>query len=98
MRQKIIEAINKKLRIKLIYHGYTRIIEPHTYGRNKAEHDMLCAWQVSGGSVSNEPVGWKNFLLSDGISDAQILTEAAESPRKGYKRGDSRMSLIYCQL
>ncbi len=98
MRQIIIDAINKNLRIKLNYHNYFRIVEPHTFGRNKAGNDMFCAWQVSGGSASNEPIGWKNFLILSDINGVELLNEAALTPRKGYKRGDSRMSVIYCQV
>lgn len=97
MRQIIFDAIRKKLCVKLIYHTFDRVVEPHTFGNNTAYHDSVRVWQVCGGSVSNEPIGWKMLLLSE-MLDVQLLDEVALSPRPGYRQGDRGMRVIYCQV
>jgi hypothetical protein len=47
-------------------------------------------WQVRGGSVHNEPVGWKLMRLDEGFS-AYILNEESMAPRPGFKRRDAAM-------
>src|ERR1700733_11289593 len=97
MRQVFLDSINNKQCIEIVYHGFSRVVEPHTFGNTTAGNDAIRAWQVRGGSVSNEPVGWKLFRL-DEMPDVQLLNEAAQAPRQGYKRGDKGMQIIYCQM
>ena len=54
-------------------------------------------WQVRGGSVHNEPVGWKLMRLDEARSVA-ITNEKSAAPRPGYKSGDKGMTSILCQL
>ena len=55
-------------------------------------------WQVRGGNVQNEPIGWKLMRLDEDFS-VHILEEKSGAPRPGYKRGDKAMSGgIKCQL
>lgn len=54
-------------------------------------------WQIRGGSVSGEPVGWK-LMSTDDASGAIILAEDSQAPRPGYKRGDKGMSSIRAEL
>jgi hypothetical protein len=54
-------------------------------------------WQVAGGSVSNEPFGWK-LLRLDEATGASVTKQRSLGPRPGYKRGDKVMSRIQCQL
>jgi hypothetical protein len=51
----------------------------------------------SGGSVSNERVGWK-LLRLDEASGASVTKERSQAPRRGYKRGDKIMARVVCQL
>ena len=54
-------------------------------------------WQVSGGSVSNEPVGWK-LLRLDEATGAIVTHQKSLAPRPGYKPGDPVMQQMTCQL
>lgn len=93
----IISAIQSGTRLELRYHGYNRIVEVHAYGVSTAGNVVIRAWQVRGGSVSNEPVGWKLFRLDEATS-VHATTEASQTPRAGYKRGDAGMTTIYAQV
>ena len=97
MNQTIISAIAKKEVLRLEYHGFHRVVEPHAYGVNNLGHELLRCYQTSGGSQSHEPQGWKLLLLSETHS---IMVSGASfaNPRPGYKRGDKDMSHIYAQL
>ncbi len=97
MRQIFTDSIKNKKCVEIFYHGFSRIVEVHTFGNNTLGHDAIRAWQVSGGSVRNEPIGWKMFLLSD-MRGAQLLNQEALSPRSGYKKGDRGMRIIYCEV
>ena len=83
--------------LEIRYDGFLRVVEVHAVGYSTAGKPVMRAWQVRGGSVSNEPVGWKLMRLDEARS-AGVLDEAAQSPRPGYKRGDRNMSRIICQL
>jgi hypothetical protein len=54
-------------------------------------------WQISGGSVGNEPVGWK-LLRLDEATGAVVTHERSLAPRTGYSAGDPIMKVITCQL
>lgn len=85
------------MRIELAYDGYARVVEVHAYGRNAKAHDVMRVWQVRGGSVHNEPVGWK-LLRLDEAQGMRLTSEPAQVPRQGYRPGDRDMTLIYAQL
>jgi hypothetical protein len=54
-------------------------------------------WQVGGGSVSNEPVGWQ-LLRLDEATEAVVTKQKSLAPRPGYKPGDPVMQEMTCQL
>ena len=92
------EAITVAKRLELRYVGYLRVVEVHTVGRSKEGYWLMRDWQVRGGSVSNEPVGWK-LLRIDVSFSAHLINEESKAPRPGYKRGDPAMTGgIKCQL
>lgn len=83
--------------LQLQYDGYTRDVEVHTVGFTKEHHAVMRVWQVAGGSVSHEPVGWK-LLRLDEASGAVVTRQKSLAPRSGYKRNDKVMGHIQCQL
>jgi hypothetical protein len=92
------EALAAKKRLELRYDGFSRVVEVHAVGLSKERHWLMRVWQVRGGSVHNEPVGWKMMRLDEGYS-AHIFDEESMAPRPGYKRGDRAMeSGIKCQV
>jgi len=83
--------------LQLRYDGYTRDVEVHAVGFTKENNAVMRVWQVGGGSVSNEPIGWKMLRL-DEATGYFITNQESLAPRSGYKRGDKAISVIRCQL
>jgi hypothetical protein len=83
--------------LELRYNGFSRCVEVHAVGTSKAGNLVMSCWQTRGGSTTNEPVGWKLMKLED-VQSAAISDESSQAPRTGYKRGDSRMPTIICEL
>ena len=90
-------AISSRKRVSLNYDGYFRIVEIHAVGRNKIGNEVVRVWQVRGGSQSGEYQGWK-LLRLDEAGSATLLNEHSDAPRIGYKRNDSAIEYIYCQI
>ena len=95
MNQLIIDAVNARKCLELRYHGYSRIVEPHAYGRDKDGEVLLC-YQTSGGSVSGERAGWKLLTVRELFS--RHLLKDIFLIRKEYKKGDKAMERIFAQL
>lgn len=97
MNPVIIDAINTKHLLRLEYHGYYRLVEPHTYGINQKDHEALSCYQVAGGSESNELEGWKLLLINEAHS-ILITNKKFLNSRDGYKPNTKTMKRIYAQL
>ncbi|MEM5871894.1 MAG: hypothetical protein QW051_03405 [Candidatus Aenigmatarchaeota archaeon] len=98
MHKLICEAIKSKRIIKFNYDGFERVVEPHTCGIHKATGNVvLSAYQVGGYSSSEKIPYWRLYVV-DKITDLEITNEIFIEPRPGYRRGDSRMSIIYCEI
>ena len=91
------EALRKGVCLELRYNGYSRVVEVHAVGISTAGNPVMRAWQIRGGSASNESVGWKLRRL-DEAAGAGLTNEKSEAPRAGYKPGDKAMQQIVCQL
>jgi hypothetical protein len=91
------EAMKNRRCLELRYDGFTRVVEVHAVGETTAGHLAMSAWQVRGGSSSNEDRGWKTFLL-DEISSAVEIDETSEAPRPDYVHGSRQFRRIICQL
>lgn len=91
------EALTKGCALDLVYDGYFRRVEVHAVGYTKDRNAVMRVWQTSGGSVSHEHVGWK-LLRLDEARGANITEVSSTAPRPGYRRNDSVMARILCQL
>ena len=90
------QAIQQTKVLELRYHGYSRIVEPHAYGRDKDGDEILRCYQTSGGSESGESVGWKLLKVREAFSFH--LTDTSFSDRPEYKRNDKAMNHVFAQL
>lgn len=83
--------------LQLRYDGYTRDVEVHAVGLTKEGNAVMRVWQIAGGSVSNEPIGWKMLRL-DEAAGAAVTNQKSAASRPGYRPGDKAMQVIRCQL
>jgi len=90
-------AIQSRELLSFSYDGFSRIVEPHTYGVDTKGNSALRAYQVRGGSESGEYVGWKIFLIGN-IRQLSATQQHFPGPRPQYKRSDSAFNSIYAQL
>ena len=93
MNQLICDAIRDKRLLTFVYKGKPRVVEPHTLGVDERGHDTLCAWQLSGGSG----VGFRDFHVAQ-MSNLNVSADRFCGPRGGFRRGDSTMSSVICEL
>ena len=91
------DAITVKRLLRFVYDGYSRTVEPHTYGLDKKGQRALVAFQVAGGSHSGEHVGWKTFYESE-MRGLDILERYFSAPRPEYRRNDGAFASIIAQL
>ena len=98
MNSLICEAIENKKVIEFTYDEHERIVEPHCYGIHKdTGSEVVCAYQIAGYSLSGEKPPWRLYIVPD-MSSIVITENHFDNPRHGYKKDDSRMSRIFCQL
>lgn len=97
MRDTIIHAIEHQNRLRVVYDGGARLVEPHAVGVSSAGNEVFRGYQVEGVSTSGEHIGWK-LLRLDRIEALEILDETFLDTRDGYRQGDSAMVRIFCEL
>lgn len=96
MKALIMSAIKEMKVLELTYKGHRRVVEPHAYGRDQDGDEIIRCYQVAGGSASGETTGWKVLKLS--LIASLRITEKNFLIRSDYRRNDSRMILIFCQV
>ena len=96
MNDQICDAIRARRLIRFIYDGYERIVEPHIYGINTANHEALSAYLVAGWSKSAPEAGWRMYLVHD-MYDIHVLATPFEAPRPGYNPMDPTFRQVYCR-
>lgn len=90
------QAIAQRRLVELRYHGYSRIVEPHAYGRNRRGDDVIRCFQLVGGSESGEGAGWK--LLRVREAARRVLLETEFVPRSGFRAEDPAMVEVYAHV
>lgn len=83
--------------LSLSYNGFARLVEVHAVGVTRAGNRVMRVWQVSGGSSSGKPVGWKLMSIGE-ASNMAISEQIAQVPRERYRRGDKAMARIDWQV
>ena len=92
MNAAIVDAIREKRRLRFVYNGRVRLVEPQCYGIGTKGTELLRVHQLRGGS-QREPL----FDVAK-IADLVVLEEAFDAPGPNYKRDDSAMVSIFAQL
>ena len=93
----ICDAIRGRRLLRFVYEGYERIVEPHLYGINTANHEMLSGYLIAGWSASEGAPGWRNYLVRE-MHDVQALAEPFEGPREGYNPQSAQVRQVFCSL
>jgi hypothetical protein len=88
----ICDSIRDRRRMRFTYNGRTRLVEPQCYGIGSRGTELLRVHQIQGGS-QREPL----FDVSK-MSDLVALADHFEKPGPNYKKNDSAMTRIFCQL
>ena len=97
MNRLVCDAIDARRLLRFVYQGYERIVEPHLYGINTADHEALSAWIVEGWSASSAEPGWRNYLVQE-MHDIQVLARHYAGPRPGFNSEDPSFRETYCSL
>ena len=92
MNEIIVDSIRKRRRLRFTYNGKTRIAEPQCYGIGAKGTELLRVHQIEGGT-QREPL----FDVSR-MEDLVALNEVFSKPGPNYKKNDSAMRTIFCQL
>lgn len=90
-------AIRQHRLLRFVYAGHARVVEPHTYGIDHQGNRTLCGYQVSGGSASGKPQGWK-FFRAARMQQITLLEQTFAAPRPEYRRDDRAFASILAQL
>lgn len=93
----ICRAIRERRLLLIDYGGARRIVQPHVYGDDHAGDRLLSAYQVSGGSASGEPRGWKSFRM-DRVTGVALDEGAFPRARPEFQHDDGAFARIVCQL
>ena len=88
----IAQAIREKRRLRFSYHGTLRRVEPQCHGLGSRGTELLRAYQLEGGT-QQEPL----FDVAK-ITGLTLLDERFDQPGPNYRRNDSAMRDIFCQL
>ena len=92
MNELLVAAITQKRRLRFLYNGKVRLVEPQCYGIGTKGTELLRVHQLQGGQ-QREPL----FDVSK-IADLEVLSEVFDRHGPNYKRGDSAMKTIFAQL
>lgn len=92
MNEMLVRAVEQKRRLRFLYNGRSRLVEPQCYGIGARGTELLRAHQLQGGQ-EREPL----FDVSK-IADLEVLDERFDRPGPNYKRADSAMKTIFAQL
>jgi len=92
MNAVLIKSINQKQRLRFLYNGKRRLVEPQCYGIGARGTELLRAHQLQGGQ-QREPL----FDVSK-IVELELLNEKFDRPGPNYKKNDSAMTTILAQL
>lgn len=92
MNELIAAAILQRRRLRFRYNGRERLVEPQCHGVGQNGTELLRAHQLQGGEA-REPL----FEVRK-IEDLRLLDATFARPGPNYRKNDSAMLVIFCQL
>jgi hypothetical protein len=95
----ICDALRRRRRLRFFYkdHLTPTVVEPYTYGENRAGHLVLSAWLVSGETHDTTPPLWRLYLDGE-MHRVEVLEIGFETNRPEYNPNDSRFKHIQCRV
>jgi hypothetical protein len=90
------QALAERREVEFKYHGFARRVEPHALGRVTENRPALLGWQVSGGSASEPPPGWRTFVLEE-ISELKLRRKTFR-PRADYHPETTKLKPIEAEI
>lgn len=96
METLIRQALAERTLLKFKYHGHTRVVEPHAVGHVSDDRLALLGWQITGGSASEPPPGWRTFVLAEVQSLKQLRTRFIQRP--DYDAATSKLKAIEMEV
>src|SRR4051812_40846832 len=90
------QALAERRMVQFKYHGHARRVEPHALGRVTGDRLALLGWQVSGGSVSEPPPGWRTFVVAE-ISGLKLM-RATFTPRPDYDAATAKLKPVEVEI
>ena len=93
----VCDAIRARRLVRFIHEGYERLLEPHLYGIDTQNHEMLSGYLVGGWSATETEPGWRTYLVRD-MYDLQAVAESFSGPRAGFNPAGARFHQVFCRL
>ncbi|MEI7036503.1 hypothetical protein [Fulvimonas yonginensis] len=90
--QLLTHAIEHRHRLRIVYSGKERLGEPQCLGESKRGTVVLRVYQIRGGSHPEA------LLDVAKVTTLELLDEHFDEPGPHYRRNDSAMRRIICQL
>lgn len=85
------QAIAERRLLRFAYHGRTRLVVPCNHGVLDTGNEALRAHEIAAPRLG------KLFLLRSMVG-VEVCAEGFDAPPSGYRRDDSGMAWIHCQL
>ena len=85
------QAIAGRRLLRFEYHGRTRLVVPCTHGVLDTGNEALRAHEIAAPRLG------KLFLLGSMVG-VEVCAEGFDVPPSGYRRDDSAMAWVHCQL
>ncbi len=93
----ICQAIKRHNLLQFSYDFVETTVEPYAYGTTRGQREVLRAYQVASGSLSDEPQGWKMYVVVE-MYQLTMLEDKFINLRAGYTRNDKALHRVFCQV